>query len=348
MDNKDDDRPDGSTAGLAGRVDAAPGQRRFTTRPLRVQALVAVTGVVAVTAGAGFFLADNLTNMSGPDVVCDGAVSADEVNDALGWGKVSATMYGDGKLDTPGASCAAMVSNGIFGNDRFAVIELPKAGDLARFKYDAESQLFAASANGGAAGAVHKSSYAFALLPKDCANGQRATVKSRSSDARKLAGLATAVAKRVAAQQGCGGAPLPAPRELTPAGTDRPLNRDAVCGLPGLTMPDTPGGPVYQETVTNATDPLWACRIHSDADLRSAITFSIGTDPRLVQPWTLDPGPAFGRAHWVGQHEVMATCQGRPTRFRFEVDGFRDLIGKTTWEQFLTAGAKAIGCEPIL
>ncbi|MFJ6616787.1 hypothetical protein ACIQOW_04280 [Kitasatospora sp. NPDC091335] len=321
------------------------GEPRSRRRRPRAGILAAV---LATAVGGSLLLTVNLTNTFGPDSVCEGAVSADALNDALGWGRVSAKTYGDGKLDTPGASCVATVSNGIFGNERIVVIELPKAGDLTRFKVDAESQLFTAAANGGAAGAVHKSSYAFALFPESCDKGQRATVKSASSDAPKLAGLATSVANRVAAQQGCGGTPLPAPGRLVPAGTDRPLNRGAVCGLPGLTMPDTPGGPAYQETVTTATDPLWACSIHSDADLRSSITFLIGTDTRLVQPWTLDSKPAFGRAQWVGQHEVTATCQGKPTRFRFEADGFRDLVDKTTWERFLTAGGEAIGCEPIL
>ncbi|MFI2611316.1 hypothetical protein [Kitasatospora sp. NPDC018619] len=343
-----DDKDDASADGRAGRRDPAPDRRGFTTWPLRVRAVVAAVAVAAVTAGAGAALADNLTNAFGPDSVCGGAVSAGALNDALGWGKVSATTYGDGKLDAPGASCVVTVDNGVFGNERVVVVELPTAGDLARFKVDAESQLFTAAANGGAAGAVHTSSYAFALLPEGCAKGQRATVKSGSSDASKLAGLATSVANRVAAQQGCGGAPLPAPSRLTAAGTDRPLDRDAVCGLPGLTVPATPGGPDYRETVTTASDPLWACSIRAVADRRSSITFVIDTDPRLVRPWTGDSEPAFGRAQWAGQNEVTATCQGKPTRFRFEADGFRDLIGATTWEQFLTAGGRAIGCEPIL
>ncbi|MFF2078900.1 hypothetical protein ACFVXG_29625 [Kitasatospora sp. NPDC058162] len=322
-----------------------------TPRPRRLRAAAIATVALAALAGGTAFLTDNLTNAFGPDSVCGGAVSADAVNDALGWGKVSDTMYGDGKtLKADGSSCVAKVSRGIFGDDRFVAVDLRKSSSLAPFAVDAGSQLFAASANGGSAGAVRDSSFAFALFPADCDSGQQATAKSRSSDAPGLARLAVSVANRAAEQQGCGKERLPAPHELTAAGTDRALDRNAVCGLPGLTMPDTPGGPAYRATVTPGTDPLWTCRIHSDTDPRSSITFTIGTDPRLVATPTGNPGPTLGRAQEVGTFEAVATCQGRPTRFRFTPDGLWDLVpdGTTTWKQFLAAGGKAIGCEPIL
>ncbi|MFD9686578.1 hypothetical protein ACFWXO_12540 [Kitasatospora sp. NPDC059088] len=319
--------------------------------PRRLRAAVIATVALAALTGGAAFLADNLTNAFGPDSLCGGAVSADAVNDALGWGKVSDTMYGDGKtLKADGSSCVAKVSRGVFGDDRFVAVDLRRSGNLTPFAVDAGSRLFAASANGGSAGAVRDSSFAFALFPADCESGQQATAKSVSSDAQGLARLAVSVANHAAEQQGCGKAPLPAPHELTPAGTDRALDRNAACGLPGLTMPDTPGGPAYRATVTSATDPLWTCLIHSDRDPRSSITFTIGTDPRLVAAPTGDPGPTLGRAQEVGTFEAVTTCQGRPTRFRFKPDGLWDLVpnGDETWKQFLVAGGKAIGCEPIL
>ncbi|MFE4355752.1 MULTISPECIES: hypothetical protein [unclassified Kitasatospora] len=334
------------------RLDAALDRRGFTTRPLRVRAAVAVVAVTAVVAGAGVFLADNLTNAFGPDSVCDGTVSADLLNDVLGPGKVSDQAFGDGHLRSGSAFCMAKVSSGVFGNERSVTVELRKNSDLSVVANDSEARLFAASANGGASGAAfdHR---AWALLPEACGSGQRVTVRADRGErpgAEKLAALAASTADRIASQQGCGTSPTPAPHQLSDAGKDRDLDRSTVCGLPGLTMPTTPGGPAFRETVTTATDPLWACLIHSDANPRSSITFTVGTEPRLLTATTPKDEPGIGRARWVKPDEMTTTCQGRPTYFRMEVNGFRDLVpdSDSAWKQFLTAGAKAIGCEPIL
>ncbi|MFG2904316.1 hypothetical protein ACGF13_04530 [Kitasatospora sp. NPDC048286] len=345
------DQPgDGSAVGE--RLDAALDRRGFTTWPLRVRAAVAVVAVTAVVAGAGVFLVDNLTNAFGPDSVCEGAVSADLLNDALGPGKVSDQAFGNGYLRSGSAFCMAKVSSGVFGNERSVTVELRKNGDLSVVANDAEARLFAASANGGASGAGfdHR---AWALLPEACDSGQRITVRADRDNrpgAEKLAALAVSTAGRVASQQGCGTSSMPAPHQLSAAGKDHDLDRNAVCGLPGLTAPAGLGGAALRETVTTSTDPLWTCLIHSDASPRSPITFTIGTEPRLLAPATPKDEPGIGRARWVRPGEMTATCQGRPTTFRMELNGSWSSgpDGDSTWQQFLTAGGKAIGCEPIL
>ncbi|MGW3076275.1 hypothetical protein [Kitasatospora sp. NPDC001132] len=356
METKDDDKPGSSDEGL-GRIDAALDRRGFTTWPLRVRAAVAVVGVAAVLAGAGAFLANNLTNAFGPGSVCEGAVSAAALNDALGPGTVGSEANGAWQSPSGGAFCTATVSYGVFGNSRSVFVEVRQADDLGPYLADSGDRLFAASANGGASGAA-RDGRAWALLPEECGNGLRVEVGSGSPggpDAEKLARLAVAAANGLAADKGCGKSPLPAPHELSRAGQEHGLDPASVCGLPGFTATGAVGGKGYKESVNTAFDPLWVCRISTDQG-RPAISFSIGTEPRVRGPVSeKTASPAFGRSRWAGSpmtdQEVVATCQGKPTYFRMDSDiTVQGPFPGTaeTWQQFLTAGGRAIGCEPIL
>ncbi|HJD83315.1 hypothetical protein [Kitasatospora aureofaciens] len=338
--------------GTAGGIGAALERRGFTTRALRARAAVVGVALAMVAAGVGAFLVGNLSNAFGPGSVCEGAVSADALHDALGPGAVGEQKYGDGSLHSGTAFCRATVSYGVFGNERSVTVELLKDTGLSVLADDAEARLFGASANGGAAGAAfdHR---AWALLPEDCGNGLRVAVRSGGDDrsgARKLAGLAVSAANRVATQRACGRVPMPVPQELSEAGEDHDLDRNAVCGLPGLTFATAPGGAGLRETVTTATDPLWACRIRSTGDPASSAAFTIGTEPRLLTAGVPKDEPGLGRARWVEPGEMVATCHGKPAYFRVSWDGIQKLVPDSdeTWKQFLTAGGRAIGCEPIV
>ncbi|WBP89667.1 hypothetical protein [Kitasatospora cathayae] len=339
----------------AERIDAALDRRGFTTWPLRVRAAVVVAGAVAVVAGAGAFLANNLSNAFGPDSVCDGAVSAAALNDALGPGKVSGEKNGAWESPSGGAFCTATVSYGVFGNSRSVFVQVDQADDLGPYPASAGDRLFAASANGGAAGAA-RDDRAWALLPGECGTGLRVEVKSGGEDgpgAGKLARLAAAAVNGVAADKGCGKTPFPAPHALSQAGHEHDLNSGSICGLPGFTATGAAGGNGYKESVNTAFDPVWTCRISTDRS-PFAYSFTIGTEPRLRPPVIeKDTSPAFGRSRWatpLRDREVVATCQGRPTYFRMDSDILQTLFPSTeeAWKQFLTAGAKTIGCEPIL
>ncbi|MEV7600900.1 hypothetical protein AB0O91_26370 [Kitasatospora sp. NPDC089797] len=342
----------GRVDGTDGGTDPALDRRGFTTWPLRLRAAVAVTVAAAVAAGAGAFLADNLSNTFGPDSVCEGAVSADALTGALGSGKAAGREYGDGHLPAGTAFCRATVSRGIFGNDRSVTVELRRTTDLSLLADDPTARLFAASANSGAAGAAsdHR---AWALLPEGCDNSTQVVVSSDGDEgpgARELAGLSVAVANRIATQRSCGTAPLPAPHDLSAPGAEHALDRNAVCGLPGFTLPDAPGSPALREAATTATDPLWTCRVDTAASPRSSVAFTIGTEPRLLAADAPTNDPGLGRARWVQRDEMMTTCQGRPVHFRLSWKGPQKLIPDSDeiWKQFLTAGGRAIGCEPIL
>ncbi|MEV7186233.1 hypothetical protein [Kitasatospora sp. NPDC093102] len=342
---------------MVGKVDAALDRRGFTTWPLRVRAVVAATAVTVVVAGVGAFLASNLSNVFGPDSVCDGAVSAAALNDALGSGPVGSEKNGAWQSPSGGAFCTATVSPGMFGDSRSIFVQVLQADDLGPYLADSGGRLFAASANGGATGAA-RDGRAWALLPEECGNGLRVEVKSGGHGGpgtEKLARLAVAAANGVAADKGCGKSPLPAPHELSQAGQAHELNPASVCGLPGFTASGAAAGKGYKEITNTAFDPLWVCRISTDQD-RVAHTFSIGTEPRVRGPLSeKDASPAFGRSRWAGSpitnREVVATCQGKPTYFRMDSDiTVQGPFPGTaeTWKQFLTVGAAAIGCEPIL
>ncbi|WP_157849636.1 hypothetical protein [Streptomyces novaecaesareae] len=346
-----------SSGGLVGMADTALDRRGFTSWPLRVRAAVAAVAVVGVAAGAGAFLAGNLSNAFGPDTVCGGMVNAAALNDALGSGAVSAKTSGDG-LRSGNDHCTATVSHGVFGGDRSVIVQVKRADDLGPYLADSGASLFAASANGGASGAA-RSDRAWALLPGECGGGLRVEVSSVSGaqpGAGKLAGLAVSAANGFAADRGCGKTRLPAPQKLSEAGQEHELNSGSVCGLPGSTATGGAGDKRYRESVSTAFDPVWVCRITPDTEPGPRYTFLIGTEPRLRTPVNeKDAPPAFGRSRWAGSpirdREVVATCQGRPTYFRMEsgisLQGrFPDSEG--TWKQFLAAGGKAIGCEPIL
>ncbi|MFJ4191132.1 hypothetical protein [Kitasatospora sp. NPDC089509] len=337
-------RPDGET-------DPAPDRRGFTTWPLRLRAAVVVAVATAVVAGAGAFLANNLSNAFGPDSVCEGTVGSEALTGALGSGKTAGQEYGDGHLSAGTALCRATVSRGIFGNDRSVTVELRRTTDLDLLADDPDARLFAASANGGAVGAAsdHR---AWALLPEGCDDSVQVVVSSDDDGpgSRELAGLSVSVANRIATQRACGTARIPAPHDLSKAGTEHALDRGAVCDLPGFTVPDVPGAPGLRETATTATDPLWTCRVDSDASPRSSVAFTIGTEPRLLAADAPTNDPGLGRARWVRPDEMVTTCQGEPVHFRLSWKGPQKLIPDSDeiWKQFLTAGGKAIGCEPIL
>ncbi|KJS56774.1 hypothetical protein VM98_05330 [Streptomyces rubellomurinus subsp. indigoferus] len=342
------------TDSAAGRIDAAPDRRGFTSRSLRARAAVGVVAAAALVAGVGAFLVDNLTNAFGPDSVCDGAVSAAALTDALGPGQVSSSENGAWQSPSGGALCTAKVTYGNFGDSRSVFVRVAQADDLGPYPAGSDSQLFAASANGGASGAA-RSKGAWALLPGECGTGLRVEVESDGDGpgAGKLARLAVSAANGVAADKGCGKSPLPAPHELSAVGQEHDLNSGSVCGLPGFTAADA-GSKGYRERVTTAFDPVWVCRIATGQN-PFAWSFSIGTEPRVRGPLAeKDATPAFGRSRWAGsplrEREVVATCQGKPTYFRMDTDILQGLFPSTdeAWKQFLTAGGKAIGCEPIL
>ncbi|WP_405365894.1 hypothetical protein [Kitasatospora sp. NBC_00039] len=337
------------------KLDQALTRRGFTTRRLRLRAAAVI---VAITAGLSGVLLYSLTNVLGPETVCNGVVSADALHDAFGPGRISEEHGEPAPLHDSGSSCTAVVSTGAFGGHRSVLVGVRSDRNTAVFEAEAGARLFAASANGGSAGGV-TGPVAWALLPEGCGTGGlRARVdatKGGSVDDGELARFAVATANGIAAQLNCTQPKLPAPKSLSAPGAQQDLDSGNVCGLPGLTLP---GGPSaargLKQQATTAFAPLWSCDVGTSS---AAATFAIGTEPRLRAPDAdKDTPEAFGRARWTmgfsspNNDEVMTTCQGRPTYFKMRLLGNWNLFPDVTdlWKQFLTAGGKAIGCEPII
>ncbi|MEU1424604.1 hypothetical protein [Kitasatospora sp. NPDC005751] len=356
------DRADGSTdrtAGALRRTDEALTRRGFTTRRLRLRAAAVI---VAITAAASGVLLYELTNVLGPDTVCAGAATADEVHTALGPGRISEEKsdgWSPGAYDRT-AACRVTVSYGLFGpTGRSAALALALPQDEVTPPTAPEARLFA----GGSTGAV-LDSRAWALLPDGCPKAMRAEVRLLGSDdtvggrAAGMAALAVAFANTAAESKGCGGG-LPAPSGLSAAATPQPADLGNVCGLPGMAPARDPqAGEGYRQTVTAGFAPVWSCAISSPGGLNTQASFTITTDPRVS---ALDPQDArteaYGRARWIGSsgENVVATCQGKSTYFHLDRKYSPGVAGSglfpdtaDLWRQFLVAGGKAVGCEPII
>ncbi|MFJ6137605.1 hypothetical protein [Kitasatospora sp. NPDC092286] len=342
------------------RLDEALSRRGFTTRWLRVRAAAVL---VAITAGVSGTLLYNLTNVLGPDTVCGGSVSADAVHAALGSGRVSEDSYQENlaTVYNRGDWCDVTVSSGVFGGShRSASLSVRLDNDHAIAVADANDRLFAGAANGGSTGGANSSS-AWALLPEGCSKGLRVEVSTahkgpNDDGAPGLARLAVNAANGAAAKNHCGQGTLPAPKNLSAAGVWQPADATALCGLSGLTVPKGEAAlRGYEQQVTTVFDPVWSCKIGGGKDRGSVLSFAIATDSRASGRSPDNArGTAYGRARWTGYDEVVADCQGKPVYFQIDlqnlplVERFFFPDRADLWKQFLTAGGKAIGCEPII
>ncbi|MEV7023432.1 hypothetical protein [Kitasatospora sp. NPDC093558] len=316
--------------------------------------------VLAIAAGVTGVPLYNLTIVGGPDTVRDGAATADEVHDTLGAGRISEQRVGDSSATAvdPVGGCGATVTFGLFGKSRKSVWfkvrrDAKSAVDLA----SPEARLF----SGDSVGSVTPGT-AWALLPDGCQKGLRAEVQGSDGSDEGRARLAVAYANHAAKALNCKGKELPAPKGLSARGVPATPDWTALCGLPGLAPARDPQARdgAYKQRVTTASAPIWSCAIGTRSSQSSDVQFTITTEPRVTTPSHesgRSPSP-YGRALWTGEpgsQEVVATCRGKDVFFHLD-SGYEPVIdsqrlvpdGNDLWRQFLTAGGKAVGCEPIL
>lgn len=346
--------PSDDNAGPAGKVGAALNRRGFTTRRPRTRLATVLLAFSLVLVGAVGFALHRLTNLGGPDSVCDGAVTADEVHDLLGSGRISEDKgrYSATK-DFTGNSCSATVRSGLFGTSKkvaqFNIVL--NTGDGPRALAAPDARLF----SGDAAGSVTPD-VAWAVLPEGCTKGVRAEVfTSEKGHDEARARMAVAFANGVAKARSCAGREMPPPKNLPMKGVEGQPDWANLCGLSGFAPAKNPEAQSdVSQQVTTGFAPIWSCAIGTNPahDGRTKV-FAITTDPRttaLTQKDGKDPaGP--GRARWVAGGTLVVTCHGKDVFFSLG-GGYEgpalfpdndDLVRK-----FLTAGGKAIGCEPIL
>ncbi|WP_316520480.1 hypothetical protein [Kitasatospora brasiliensis] len=342
-------------AGLTDKADAALDRRGFTTRGLRSRAAAVVLALSLVPVGAAGFAAYRLTNLGGPDSLCDGAVTADQVHDLLGGGRVEDSKEPRYSMteDYSGNSCSVRVRSGLFDTSEKHV-----QVTIARNADDGPGTLAASNArlfSGDSAGSVTPN-LAWAVLPEGCQKGVRIEVRTSEAGADEArARLAVAFANGVAKARSCGDRALTAPKELSAKAAETAPDWANLCGLPGFAPARNPEAQWREaQQVTTGSAPIWSCTIGGDPkyDSRSKV-FSITTDPRVTALTQKDgkepPGP--GRARWVAGGTLVVACQGKDVFFTLAGDTGRPSLfpdQEDLVRQFLTAGGKAIGCEPIL
>ncbi|MFB7909180.1 hypothetical protein ACFC1T_22375 [Kitasatospora sp. NPDC056076] len=233
---------------------------------------------------------------------------------------------------------------------------------LERNTKDGPGELAASDArlfSGDPAGSV-TSEKAWALLPEGCEKGLRAEVRTTgqgSDEAR--ARLAVGFADAAAKASRCSAGTLPTPKDLSARGAETEPDWANLCGLPGFAPAKNPDARWHMsQQATTRSGPIWSCRIGGDPEHGSRTqVFAITTDPRTTALTRQDghEPSSFGRARWVADGTLVADCQGKDVFFTVN-GGYIDTPGKPFLfpdqndlvRQFLVAGGKAIGCEPIL
>ncbi|MFJ9772288.1 hypothetical protein ACIRVF_13750 [Kitasatospora sp. NPDC101157] len=276
------------------------------------------------------------------------------MHDLLGPGRISEDKRGYSPTeDSAGNSCSVKVSSGLFDTSektvQFTVVLNSKDGPGTLAASDA--RLF----SGDSAGSVTPDA-AWAVLPAGCQKGVRAEVRTNEEGKDEVrAGLAVAFANGVARARSCGDRVLPVPKGLSAKGAETGPDWANLCGLPGFAParnPEAPSG--NRQQVTTGSAPIWSCTVGNGPTPDGwSKRFAITTDPRITALTVKDgkdpAGP--GRARWVAGGTLVVTCQGKDVFFSLS-GGYEgpalfpdndDLV-----RQFLKAGGKAIGCEPIL
>ncbi|MFF4919744.1 hypothetical protein ACFY4B_04085 [Kitasatospora sp. NPDC001261] len=342
------------TTGLADRVDVVLERRGFTTHGLRVRLAAVLMALSLVPIGALGFALYRLTNLGGPDSVCDGAATSDQVHDLLGSGRISEHRKGYAAAESsPGNSCSASVRSGLFETTektvRFTVVRNSKDGPGVLAASDA--RLF----SGNRSGSVTPDA-AWAVLPEGCEKGLRAEIRtSETGHDEARARLAVTFAAAAAEARKCGDRRPAAPENLSAKGAETAPDWANLCGLPGFAPAKNPEAQLdVSQQATTAFAPIWSCTIGSGPMHNSwSKYFAITTEPQTTALTQKDGKEvsAIGRARWVAGGTLVVICHGKDVFFTLNGDyqtpsmfpDQDDLARK-----FLTAGGNAIGCEPIL
>ncbi|MFD8707044.1 hypothetical protein ACFV1W_31375 [Kitasatospora sp. NPDC059648] len=350
--------PPDDNAGPASKVGAALNRRGFTTRRLRIRLAVVLLAFSLVPVGAVGFVLYRMTNLGGPDSVCDGAATADQVHDLLGPGRITEDKRGySPTADFTGNSCSATVRSGLFETSEKVVQFdiLLNTGDGPGTLAASDARLF----SGETAGSVTPDA-AWAVLPEGCQKGVRTEVyTSEKGHDEARAALAVTFANGVAKARSCGGRKLSPPKSLSAKGAETDPDWANLCGLPGFAPAKNPEAQWHMpQQVTTAFGPIWSCTIGGNPRYDSrAQVFAITTEPRTTALPQKDGKESsdVGRARWVAGGTLVATCQGKDVFFTVNGGYANDLEKpflfpdqKDLVRQFLAAGGKAIGCEPIL
>ncbi|MEV7088257.1 hypothetical protein AB0O07_20610 [Streptomyces sp. NPDC093085] len=274
---------------------------------------IAVPAVLALLGGA--FLTYN-THVLGPEKLCHGLVSAEDVKRAFpGMGRLSGEDSGTGRS----RSCTVERSAVGTGDARFS---LRVSSETASFPFDVGHWEMTASGDvlTGATPGTADPYKGWVLLPSSCAalSGPagpagsagrpvlRVSVEKGSAEPAALARLLAAAAASLTAESGCPPRTGAGGDDVQPASAVSPTDLGRVCSLPGFRLGKVTGprGGTVQERTSGSFDTAWFCDLSFTGDERDGpfTTLAVVKDPELA-------------AVLKERNVKKATCGGRETYF---------------------------------
>ncbi|MFE3829057.1 hypothetical protein [Streptomyces sp. NPDC059092] len=255
---------------------------------------VAVPAVL-VLAG-GLFLTFN-TNAFGPERVCHGKLSADDVQRAFpGTGRLTGEDAGQARSCTVERTAVGPGTTDV----RFS---LEVSSESAAFPFERGTWAMSASDDivAGALPGVTDERSGWLLLPSSCtalaapaAPGDRTVLRARvwsgAAEPTALARLLTTAAASWTAESDCRPKSTEGPGDVLPASTVSATDLDEVCALPGFRLAKTTGpkGQSVQERTSGDLDSAWFCDLSFTGDERNGpfTRLAVVKDPELAASLT--------------------------------------------------------------
>ncbi|MFF4534458.1 hypothetical protein ACFY1P_34960 [Streptomyces sp. NPDC001407] len=341
----------------------------------------------AVFSAAGVLHATFNTNIFGPERLCDGTLSAEDVHRILGTsGRISSSIQPQADTDsTTSFTCSVKVSTK-FPDDRSRFLTLEVGDQPSGFPIDGSRgtasgslSYFGDQALGGVSDSV-----GWLSLPNQC--GKRMTAHDSGAPAQAVTirleeappakedrridiskALTTAMSK-LGTSNGCAMVGENREPTLHDPSPERPINFAHACALPGFAIPDDarPGHVPQQETeqVSHKGQQVWSCDIRFKKTPEPQISIAMTQDKNLLASLSRDinratPAAADWKANGSTSGPLMASCAKKDTYFSINVSSeYRQLIEKNKgisaaeaqreiFRSFLNAMGRQLGCSDI-
>ncbi|MFI1188867.1 hypothetical protein [Streptomyces californicus] len=327
------------------------------------------------------------TNVRGADSFCDGLLTSKEVQAALsGPGRVSevsSSSAGEGTL----FSCTVERTSRFTGTAD-ARMTVRTNDTTGAFPYTTNVWKYPAARSYFTGGAV-SDHLGYAILPEKCwgkavdIRGSRvvlpgldgtmfieARVEEGQADREGVARILSRSARDIAAAAGCSNGEKGAFDGLSSPAAWRASDPGAICGLDGLTLPESTlfkGVVEVGREQVNDASTHWACDLDLKGTSGSRLSFAATTDPDIIAAakrerrfWEALPE----KQGYAGISEAVLHCEKGDvhfsTRRSFEYDGVLlkkaplnvptyAAFGRATFQNFLNAAAPAYSCpKPVL
>ncbi|MEV0194002.1 hypothetical protein AB0I39_36475 [Kitasatospora purpeofusca] len=337
-----------------------------------------VVGVLVLALGGGGFATWQYTNLFLPDRLCDGAVSAKDVQQVLGDGRIEVVQSRLPKdLAGPAGRCVVRVrggadltlqSHGVERADKRSPVDpamsQPDRGPLGAFANDTGWLVLPAGCRSTTTGSTevlpdrdadilaadvrHRGEHG--LMWQDNPSKEKPDQEARAALARLAADFGAALAK----SSGCGSADVPDVHLTAPGPAVTPATDGQLCGLPGVGT-----GRNLPELAQRVSDPaalLQSCWVYNQIMSEPALRLTVTADSRyptlVADRKNLDTALPTGWRGTGTDGAVHAQC-GKDHLF-FHLSGRPDLVtpeptafSTQLFTSWVNAVAAQRGCEPI-